>query len=96
MDYLKRKKNGEFDFEKLPEGVYFFSGQEGFVKVEVDKNGNQSWDLQNWFATLDPDKNKTQRQQIIQDIKQRLNADTGMINPAKKQRKKKFFNLFRN
>ena len=55
MGYIRTKKNGEFDFEKLPEGVYFFSGEEGFVKVEVDKDGHQSWDLQNWFASLDPD-----------------------------------------
>ena len=37
MGQIKRKKDGEFDFGKLPKGVYFFSGQEGFVKVEVDK-----------------------------------------------------------
>ena len=94
MGYVKRRKNGEFDFEKLPEGVYFFSGQEGFVKVEVDKDGHQSWDLQNWFDSLDPDKNEVQHQKIIQDIKRRLNADTGMINPPKKQKNKKFFNPF--
>ena len=90
----QKKKDGEFDFDKLPEGVYFFSGQEGFVKVEVDKDGHQSWDLQNWFASLDPDKNETQHQKIIQDIKRRLNADTGMINPPKKVGKKIFLNPF--
>ncbi len=94
MGYIKRKKDGEFDFEKLPEGVYFFSGQEGFVKVEVDKNGIQSWDLQNWFSSLDPDTNELQHQNIIQDIKRRLNADTGMINPTKKKESKNFFNPF--
>ena len=94
MGYIVREKNGEFDFDKLPEGIYFFSGQEGFVKVEVDKEGNQSWDLQNWFASLDPDKNEAQHQEIIQDIKRRLNADTGMINPLNKQRKKSFLNPF--
>ena len=94
MGHIRKEKNGEFDFEKLPEGVYFFSGQEGFVKVDVDKHGHQSWDLQNWFASLDPDKNESQHQKIIQDIKRRLNADTGVINPNKKQRKKSFLNLF--
>ena len=90
-----RNKNGEFDFEKLPEGVYFFSGQEGFVKVEVDKDGHQSWDLQNWFASLDPDKSEEQHQKTIQDIKSRLNADTGMINPPKKLAKRIFINPFK-
>ena len=94
MGYVRREKNGEFDFENLPEGVYFFSGQEGFVKVEVDKDGHQSWDLQNWFATLDPDKNESQNRKIIQDIKKRLNSDTGMISPPKKSSKKSFFNPF--
>ena len=94
MGYIIKKKNGEFDFEKLPEGVYFFSGEEGFVKVEVDKDGHQSWDLQNWFASLDPDKDEEKRQKIIQDIKRRLNADTGMVNPPKKLGKKSFLNPF--
>ena len=94
MGYTWRKKNGEFDFDKLPEGAYFFSGQEGFVKVEVDKDGHQSWDLQNWFATLDPDQNEEQDQKIINEIKRRLNVDTGMINPPGKQGKKSFLNLF--
>ena len=94
MGYIKRERNGEFDFDKLPEGVYFFSGQEGFVKVVVDKNGHQSWDLQNWFATLDPDINDSQHQKIIQDIKHRLNSDTGIINPIKKPRKKSLLNPF--
>ena len=95
MSFIKREQNGEFDFEKLPEGVYFFSGQEGFVKVEVDKNGRQSWNLENWFASLDPDKNEVQNQKIIQDIKKRLNADTGMINPSEKHGKKNYLNLFK-
>ena len=95
MGYIRRKNDGEFDFDKLPEGIYFFSGKEGFVKVEVDKNGNQTWDLQNWFATLDPETNEAQRQKIIQDIKKRLNADTGMINPPKNQQRKSFLNPFR-
>ena len=94
MGLFRREKDGEFDFEKLPEGIYFFSGQEGFVKVEVDKDGHQSWDLQNWFASLDPDKNEAKDQKIIQDIKRRLNTDTGMINTQKKQEKKSFLNLF--
>ena len=94
MVYIRRK-NGEFDFEKLPQGAYFFSGHEGFVKVEVDKDGNQSWDLKNWFASLDPDKDEEQDQKIIQDIKRRLNADTGMINPPEKHEKKSFLNFFR-
>ena len=70
MGYIRRKEKGEFDFEKLPEGVYSFTGQEGFVRVEVDKYGHQSWNLENWFATLDPDENKEQRHKIIQDILQ--------------------------
>ena len=94
MGYTREKSDGEFDFDKLPEGVYFFTGQEGFVKVEVDKNGNESWHLKNWFASLDPDKNESQRHKIIQDIKKRLNADTGMINPSKKKGKRNFFNIF--
>ena len=94
MGYIRREKDGEFDFKKLPEGVYFFSGLEGFVKVEVDKDGNQDWDLQNWFATLDPDINNEQHQKIIKDIKKRLNANTGIINPSKKQEKISFLNIF--
>ena len=94
MGYIRRKKNGEFDFDNLPEGVYFFSGQEGFVKVEVEKDGNQKWDLQNWFASLDPDEDEASNQKTIQDIKSRLNADTGMINPPKNYLKKKFFKPF--
>ena len=94
MVHIKRKKDGEFDFGKLPKGVYFFSGQEGFVKVEVDKEGHQTWDLQNWFASLDPDTNEAKHQKTIQDIKRRLNADTGMVNPPKKLAKRFFINLF--
>ena len=96
MGYIRRKKDGEFDFDKLPEGRYYFSGQEGFVKVEVDKNGHQSWNLENWFASLDPDKDEVQRHKIIQDIKRRLNADTGIINPSKKDKKRSFLNPFKN
>ena len=95
MGYIRRKNDGEFDFDKLPEGVYFFSGQEGFVKVKVEKNGHQSWDLQNWFASLDPDKDEEEHQKTIQDIKRRLNADTGMVNPNQKHVKKSFLNLFK-
>tara|TARA_B100001996_G_scaffold176797_1_gene134969 strand:+ start:17 stop:337 length:321 start_codon:yes stop_codon:yes gene_type:complete len=94
MVYIRREKDGEFDFEKLPEGVYFFSGQEGFVKVEVDQDGRQSWNLENWFASLDPDKDEDQQHKIILDIKRRLNADTGMINPPKKKPKRSFFKPF--
>ena len=94
MVHIKRKKDGEFDFGKLPKGVYFFSGQEGFVKIEVDQYGHQDWDLHNWFASLDPDKNEVQHQKTIEDIKKRLNADTGIINPSEKQEKKNFLKLF--
>ena len=90
----RNEKEGESYFEKLTEGIYFFSGQEGFVKVEVDKDGHQSWDLQNWFDSLDPDKDEAQHQKTIEDIKQRLNADTGIINPSKKQEKRNFLNIF--
>ena len=94
MAYTRKGENGEFDFDKLPEGLYTFSGNEGFVKVEVDKHGHQSWNLENWFASLDPDKNEEQRHKVIADIKKRLNVDTGMIGPDKKQTKKRFLNLF--
>ena len=94
MGYIRKENDGEFDFDKLPEGVYSFSGQEGFVKVEVDNNGRQFWNLENWFASLDPDENQEQRLKIIQDIKSRLDADTGMINPPRKQAKRKFLNPF--
>ena len=93
MGFIRKKNSGEFDFEKLPAGDYFFSGREGFVKVEVAKDGTQSWDLENWFASLDPDKNVEQRQKIIRDIKSRLNADTGIINPSK-NKTKHFFESF--
>ena len=96
MGYIRKKKDGEFDFEKLPEGVYSFSGQEGFVKVEVYENGYQEWDLENWYASLDPDKNEDQRHKIIQDIKSRLNPDTGIIDPAQKKTQRNFFNPFKN
>ena len=94
MGYVRKSKKGEFDFERLPEGVYSFSGREGFVKVEVDKNGHQSWDLDNWFASLDPDENEEDRQKIIQDIKKRLNCDTGIINPPQKKFRRSFLNQF--
>jgi len=96
MVYIKREKDGEFDFENLPEGVYFFSGKEGFVKVEVDKKGRQNWDLQNWFASLDPDTNEDNHQRIVQDIKRRLDTDTGMINPPPKSKRRIFINPFNN
>ena len=95
MGYIRREKDGEFDFDKLPEGSYYFSGQEGFVKVEVDKDGHQTWNLENWFASLDPDENKEQQHEIIQDIKKRLNADTGMINPPKIEAKNNFLKYFK-
>ena len=94
MGYIRREKDGEFDFDKLPEGAYFFSGEEGFVKVEVDKDGHQSWDLQNWFDSLDPDKDESQHKKTIQEIKKRLNADTGMIKPSKKNVKQSLLNPF--
>ncbi len=95
MGYIKMENDGEFDFEKLPEGIYFFTGQEGFVRLEVDKEGHQAWDLQNWFASLDPDKNEAQQQKIIQDIKRRVNVNTGMISQSSMQVKKSFLNPFK-
>ena len=95
MDNVRNEKNGEIDFEKLPEGVYFFTGQEGFVKVEVDNQGNQTWDLNNWFASLDPDRHEAQHQKIIEDIKKRLDTSTGMINPPKNLAKRFFINPFK-
>ena len=94
MGYTRKDQKGEFDFNNLPEGVYSFSGKEGFVKVEVDKNGRQSWNLENWFASLDPDNDEDQQNKIIEDIKIRLNADTGMINPPNNQSKRNFLNPF--
>tara|TARA_Y100001968_G_scaffold83910_1_gene74968 strand:+ start:682 stop:972 length:291 start_codon:yes stop_codon:yes gene_type:complete len=94
MFSLKSKQNEEFDFDKLPKGSYYFSGEEGFVKVVIDKNGHQSWNLENWFASLDPDKNEAQRKKIIQDIKRRVNKDKGIINPNKKNAKRNFLNPF--
>ena len=64
------------------------------MKVEVDKEGHQHWDLQNWFESLDPDTNEAQHQKTIQDIKKRLNSDTGIINPSKKLAKRIFLNPF--
>ena len=96
MVNLRNEKNVEMDFNKLPEGVYFFTGQEGFVKVEVDNEGNQTWDLNNWFSSLDPDTNEAQHQKIIQDIKRRINADSRIINPSKKLAKRIFTNPFKN
>ncbi len=92
MGSNKKGKDGEFDFDNLPEGEYFFSGQEGFVKIEVDQDGHQNWDLHNWFASLDPDINESEHQKTIEDIKRRLNKDTGMINPPKDLAKR----IFRN
>ena len=91
---IREGKKREFDLDNLSEGVYFFSGQEGFVKIEVDKDGVQSWDLKNWFSSLDPDKDEELNQKIIQDIKRRLNADTGIISQSKKHNKKRFLNPF--
>ena len=92
MGSNKKGKDGEFDFDNLPEGEYFFSGQEGFVKIEVDQDGHQNWDLHNWFASLDPDINESEHQKTIEDIKRRLNKDTGMINPPKDLKKRIFTN----
>ena len=95
MDHTTEETDGEFDLDKLPEGNYYFTGKEGFVKVGIDKNGNQSWDLENWFASLDPDKSQADRNKIIQDIKMRLNTTTGIINPSKKDLKAGFLNPFK-
>ena len=95
MGYKKRGNDSEFDLENLPAGIYSFSGQEGFVKVEVDKNGHQYWNLENWFASLDPDENEADRDEIIKNIKRRINTDTGIINPPKKQTKRSLFNPFK-
>ena len=95
MVNVRNAKDGQIDFDKLPEGVYFFTGQEGFVRVEVDNEGNQTWDLNNWFESLDPDKSEAKQKKIIQDIKRRINADTGMINPQEKLVKRIFNNPFK-
>ena len=94
MGYTRRKQNGEFDFDNLPQGTYFFTGKEGVVKVQVHKDGSQSWDLENWFASLDPEINEEQRQEIIHDIKQRLNRDTGIIGPPIKRKRNWFLQIF--
>ena len=94
MGYIRKKQNGEFDFNNLPQGNYSFTGKEGVVEIKVDKHGSQSWDLQNWFASLDPEINEEQRQQIIKDIKQRLNRDTGIIDPPLRQKRNIFLQFF--
>ena len=94
MGYIRRKQSGEFDFENLPQGTYSFTGKEGVAKVKVQKGGHQSWDLENWFASLDPEINEEKRQKLIHDIKQRLNADTGIIGPPIKQKRKGFLQIF--
>ena len=96
MVNVRNEKDGKINFDNLPEGVYFFTGQEGFVKVVVNNEGKQTWDLHNWFASLDPDKTEAQHQKIIQDIKRRINADTGIINPPEKLLKRIFTNPFKN
>ena len=72
MGYIREKKEEGVDFDNLPKGVYFFTGQEGFVKVEIDKEGNQFWDLQNWYATLDPDKDEAQEKKLLKTSKEGL------------------------
>ena len=94
MGYIRRKQNGEFDFENLPEGTYSFTGKEGVVTVEVHKDGGQSWNLENWFVSLDPEINEEQRQEIIHDIKQRLNRNTGIIDPPIKKKRNRFLQMF--
>ena len=94
MDYERAKRDGDFEFEKLSEGVYYFSGKEGFVSVDVDRNGHQSWNIENWYSSLDPDDKEEKREEIIRDIKKRLNADSGIINPVKERQKKNLFKLF--
>lgn len=94
MDFIRTKRDEEFDFEQLSEGVYYFSGKEGFVSVEIDRNGHQSWNLENWYASLDPDDKKEKSDEIIRDIKKRLNGKNGMISPSNKKKRKTLFNLF--
>ena len=94
MGSISGSKDGEFDFDNLPEGVYYFSGKEGFVKIEVDKDGHQNWDLHNWFDSLEPDRNEVKHQKTIEDIKRRLNGDTGMISPPNNLAKRIFSNPF--
>ncbi len=96
MGYIRQKRNGEFDLDNLPEGTYSFTGEEGVVKVQVHKDGNQSWDLENWFASLEPEINEEQRHQIVQEIKERLNRDTGIIGPPIKQNRNKFLKMFKS
>ena len=97
MDNISNKPDEEFDFEKLPEGLYYFSGEEGFVSVQIDKKGIQHWNLENWFANLDPDKNEIQRNKVIEDIKQRINTNTGKIKPIQKRKNlfKRFYKLIK-
>ena len=72
MELNKGKMEEKLDLENLREGSYSFSDKEGFIEIKVDKNGNQSWNLENWFSSLDPDKNENERENIIQEIKQRI------------------------
>ncbi len=96
MGYISRKQKGEFDFDNLPQGNYSFTGQEGVAKVKVHKNGSQSWDLENWFASLDPEINEEQHQQIVQEIKKRLNRDTGIIGPPIEKNRNRFLAMFKS
>ena len=95
MNNMPFRKSGEFDLENLPPGIYHFTGDEGVVTVEVDTNKNQHWDLENWFASLDPDQQQVANPETIRSIKRRINLNTGIIE-AKKTKKGNFLiNLFK-
>ena len=90
MGYIKIERSGDYELDRLPEGIYFFTGQEGFVKITIDKDGHQSWDLENWYASLDPDRNELQDGEIIKDIKKRIKSDSWTISPPKRMQKNIF------
>ena len=78
------KNLGEFDLDNLPPGRYSFTGNEGVIEVFVDNDGNQTWNFDNWFNSLDPDENKTPSSEMIESIKKRINPDTGYVSSNRK------------
>ena len=80
MSLKDKNDKTEFDFENLPAGSYTFTGSEGIVKLVVDEYKNQEWDCENWFSSLDPDKQGNNKE-VIANIKKRLDPTTGQIKP---------------
>ena len=83
MGYIIKEKTTEFDIDNLPPGKYVFYGKEGFIEVSVDKNKTQTWNFTNWFSSLDPEDLINPSPDLIRSIKNRINADTGVIEDEK-------------